>query len=303
MPIFTALTYWAVVIVWLCVLAITIVLYRRNRHALGTARLLLVVVAIDTIRNVIENSYFGAYFGGKYGLLPEGVTVILGNPYLLILPKIANIIAGGIVLGVLLLRWLPHAIEERTNAEGRADYFRDLATRDGMTGLWNRREFVTLAEAETRRAARYPSPVSLLMFDIDNFKSVNDRFGHDVGDRVIVNIARVCEAEIRASDIVGRLGGEEFAVLLPETALTAAMIFAERLRAAVAASAICLGDHELRTTVSIGVSEKTGNDLSVAELLKRADLALYQSKRSGRNCVSAFCASELDTSVVPVPAQ
>jgi len=183
MPMLTALIYWAVVIVWLCVLATAIVLSRRNRGALGTTRLLLVVVAIDTIRNVIENSYFGAYFGGKYGLFPEGVTVVLGDPYLLILPKIANIIAGGIVLGVLLLRWLPHAIEERARAEGRAEYFRERATRDGMTGLWNRHEFVTLAEAETRRAARYRSPVSLLMFDIDNFKSVNDRFGHDVGDR------------------------------------------------------------------------------------------------------------------------
>jgi diguanylate cyclase (GGDEF)-like protein len=298
----TALIYWAVVIVWLCVLATAIVLSRRNRGALGTTRLLLVVVAIDTIRNVIENSYFGAYFGGKYGLFPEGVTVVLGNPYLLILPKIANIMAGGIVLGVLLLRWLPHAIEERARAEGRAEYFRERATRDGMTGLWNRHEFVTLAEAETRRAARYRSPVSLLMFDIDNFKSVNDRFGHDVGDRVIINIARVCEAELRAADIVGRLGGEEFAILLPETALAGALVFAERLRAAVAASPICLGDQELRTTISIGVSEKTADDLSVAELLKRADLALYQSKRSGRNCVSSFCTSGMDAGLVTAAA-
>ncbi|MBV8652607.1 MAG: GGDEF domain-containing protein [Alphaproteobacteria bacterium] len=115
-------------------------------------------------------------------------------------------------------------------------------------------------------------------------------------------IARVCEAELRAADIVGRLGGEEFAILLPETALTGALVFAERLRAAVAASPICLGDQELRTTISIGASEKTADDLSVAELLKRADLALYQSKRSGRNCVSSLCPSGTDAGLEPVPA-
>src|SRR6201996_6467564 len=113
----TALVYWVIVGLWLAVLITVCSAYYRNPKTFGTTRLLLAVVAIDTTRNVVENLYFGAYFGGKYGLLPNSIYDTLGSPSLLILPKLANVIAACLVLGLLLLRWLPLALLERRRAD------------------------------------------------------------------------------------------------------------------------------------------------------------------------------------------
>ena len=104
-----------------------------------------------------------------------------------------------------------------TDLVQRADEWEDLASIDGLTGLFNRRHFLELAESEWSRFDRYERPLSLVMIDIDRFKSINDRFGHDVGDRVIEHVASICREGKRASDIVARIGGEEFVMLLPET--------------------------------------------------------------------------------------
>ncbi len=288
----SALIYWVVVAVWLSVLVTAVILYLRNRQTFGTTRLLLVVVAIDTARNIVENSYFGVYFGGQFGLFPPGVTGFLGNPYLLVMPKALNIIAGCLVLGVLLLRWLPHAVKERADAEKRAEHLNNLAMTDGMTGLWNRRQFMTLAKAELQRASRHGRAVSLIMLDIDNFKAVNDRYGHNIGDAVIVAVAETCQSQKRFSDIAARLGGEEFAMLLPESGLDDAGIVAERLREAIGRLTIPAGGGDVTVTISLGVTEAEEN-ISVEELLRRADIALYQAKRSGRNRVAFFGANEI----------
>src|ERR1700761_4202256 len=113
----TALVYWVIVGLWLAVLLTVCSAYYRNPKTFGTTRLLLAVVAIDTALNVVENLYFGAYFGGKYGLLPNSIYDTLGSPSLLILPKLANVIAACLVLGLLLLRWLPLALQERRRAD------------------------------------------------------------------------------------------------------------------------------------------------------------------------------------------
>src|ERR1700761_7975972 len=113
----TALVYWVIVGLWLAVLITVCSAYYRNPKTFGTTRLLLAVVAIDTTRNVVENLYFGAYFGGKYGLLPNSIYDTLGSPGLLILPKLANVFAACLVLGLLLLRWLPLALLERRRAD------------------------------------------------------------------------------------------------------------------------------------------------------------------------------------------
>jgi diguanylate cyclase (GGDEF)-like protein len=159
-----------------------------------------------------------------------------------------------------------------------------LASTDPMTAMWNRRRFHALAEVERERARRHDRPLSMLMFDIDHFKLVNDAYGHDVGDEVIIQIAKVCEAEKRPSDISARLGGEEFAVLMPETAMDGARNFAERLREAIAVRPIRHDGKDLIATVSIGVAEADAST-TIAELLKSADLALYAAKEAGRNRV------------------
>jgi signal transduction histidine kinase len=116
-----ALIYWVIVALWLTVLITLAVFYARNPRLFGTTRLLLSVVAIDTSRNIVENIYFGVYFGGQYGIFPAAVVGLLGEPVLLILPKILNVVAGCVVLGLLLLRWLPSAVREHSGLEKNID--------------------------------------------------------------------------------------------------------------------------------------------------------------------------------------
>src|SRR5712671_4930732 len=117
MQLFAALIYWIIVALWLTVLGTVGLAYLRNPRTFGATRLLLAVVAIDTSRNIVENLYFGLYFGGQYGLFPGEIVAVLGIPQLLIIPKLINIAAACFVLGLLLLRWLPNASKERANAE------------------------------------------------------------------------------------------------------------------------------------------------------------------------------------------
>lgn len=160
-----------------------------------------------------------------------------------------------------------------------------LASVDGMTGLNNRRHFLALAETEWSRFRRYGRPLAMLMMDIDHFKSINDNYGHDVGDEVIKSVAAHLLQHKRTSDIAGRLGGEEFAMVLPEATLESAAGAAERLRQLIAEHVITSGGQRISLTISVGASACDANTKSVEELLKQADLALYEAKRSGRNRV------------------
>jgi diguanylate cyclase (GGDEF)-like protein len=287
MNLAAALIYWVIVAIWTATLCTIAVLYSRNPPVFGTTRLLLAVLALDTLRNLFENSYFGLFFGSRYGLLPAKFAVILGDPLLLIVPKLTNIAAGCIVLGVLLLRWLPTAVRERVKSEQDARYLRELAEIDGLTGLFNRRHFLDLANREWERCRRYNRPLSLIMIDIDLFKDINDRFGHDVGDRVIVQVANACHGRKRGSDAVARMGGEEFTMLLPETGLQDACIVAERIRQAVSEIVLEPRDRRIKISISAGVSA-AGDANGLADLIKHADLALYEAKSAGRNRVRNF---------------
>jgi diguanylate cyclase (GGDEF)-like protein/PAS domain S-box-containing protein len=160
---------------------------------------------------------------------------------------------------------------------------------DYLTGVSNRGHFMGQAEVELGRAKRYGGPLSIFMMDIDLFKQINDRYGHKVGDTVLVKLTQVCHEILRAVDVVGRLGGEEFAILLPETDREVATEVAERLRGAIAAAKVPLdGGLPLQFTVSIGVTSLASADDNMDVLLSLADRALYQAKNSGRNkvCVS-----------------
>ncbi len=211
----------------------------------------------------------------------------MGNPFLLIAPKVVNVAAGCIVLSVLLLRWVPEAVRERNSAERLAEHLNELAAMDRMTGLRNRQEFMTLADAEWERSKRYGRLLSLLMFDIDHFKSINDHFGHAVGDEVIIRIAKVCTEHKRTSDIVGRLGGEEFAVLLPETCLSDTCMVAEHLRDRISKETFTIGDNEIKVTISVGISEASYGS-SCKDFIGQSDVAMYEAKNAGRNRVRVF---------------
>ena len=176
MSLAAALIYWVIVVIWLTVLGTIVYFYIRNPRAFGTTRLLLAVLCIDAIRNIAENIYFGLYFGSRYGFLTADLANLMGQPVLVIVPKVLNVVAGSVVLGLLLFRWLPLAIKERGRAEQRASDLETLAAIDFLTGVYNRRHFEGLARVELARCQRYVRPLSVLMIDIDHFKAVNDAY-------------------------------------------------------------------------------------------------------------------------------
>ncbi len=189
-----------------------------------------------------------------------------------------------------LARSLRHFIEEIGIKE---EELRRLAATDVLTGLANRRDFMARGTDEILRARRYNFHVCVLMMDIDHFKKVNDTWGHPAGDDVIRQVASTIRDICRVVDIVGRIGGEEFAVLLSQTDTEGALILAERLRETVAGRAVSLaGGQTLGVSISIGVAAMTQEDGDLSHLLARADAALYEAKQLGRNRVSLALSSD-----------
>lgn len=161
---------------------------------------------------------------------------------------------------------------------------RTQATTDALTGLLNRRQFLKELDGELNRVQHQPAqPSAILMVDLDNFKSVNDRYGHSTGDIVLRHFANELVRLSRKSDKLGRLGGEEFCILLPGDRIEQACQMAERLCRRIAGSVVHVGEVELRYTVSIGVAMMRSEDPSVDAALARADAALYRAKHAGRN--------------------
>jgi diguanylate cyclase (GGDEF)-like protein len=176
---------------------------------------------------------------------------------------------------------LLHDISESRLAE---DKLKLLASTDYLTGLWNRRYFTESVERELKRADRYSRIFSLIMMDLDNFKQVNDNFGHSCGDQVLIRLAGILKERLREVDTVARLGGEEFAILLPDTDAKPAYNLAEELRETIAAAKITVDDQEVNFTVSVGVSTCHRDLKDVDRLLQEVDRALYKAKERGRNC-------------------
>jgi diguanylate cyclase (GGDEF)-like protein len=165
-----------------------------------------------------------------------------------------------------------------------ARYRRDSLT-DPLTGVANRRGFFEMGERLLARAAFARQPTAVIMFDLDRFKRINDRYGHDTGDEVIATFCRLARSLLRSNDLFGRIGGEEFACLLPTTERLDALRLAERVRAAFEAAHHTIGEDRLRTTVSAGVAIADNSNFDLDTLLKHADRALSHAKRAGRNCV------------------
>jgi diguanylate cyclase (GGDEF)-like protein len=161
-----------------------------------------------------------------------------------------------------------------------------LALTDPLTGLQNRRSLFELGRVEFARAQRMDRPFCCMMLDLDHFKQINDTYGHPVGDQVLREFAYRCKASVRDIDLIGRYGGEELIILLPETDWETAMQVAERLRATVAAEPIRTADMDIAVTVSIGVATKDENTTQLETLIARADQAMYIAKHKGRNRVA-----------------
>jgi len=190
-----------------------------------------------------------------------------------------------------LARIIHNALEKfrmKTEIKQAMEKMAELSTKDELTDLYNRRYFMGFSEREIAGAARYKQDLSLLMLDLDFFKQINDTHGHPAGDAVLMQTARLLQKSIRKYDVACRYGGEEFAVIMPNTCLAAARIFGERLRKKIEAATVHYESKRIRFTVSIGLAQFMPDiDKSIAHLIKRADDGLYAAKQQGRNRVVA----------------
>jgi len=163
----------------------------------------------------------------------------------------------------------------------------NLANTDSLTGLSNRQSFMHRAEKEFSRARRYSRPLSAIMIDVDRFKTINDHYGHAVGDIVLRHVGAICQQGLRNSDLLGRIGGEEFVVLLPDTPLGNAIYVAERMREQLERTPIETDKLLINMTASFGVASLTDPDHNFNSILDRADVAMYHAKHNGRNRVKS----------------
>ena len=217
-----------------------------------------------------------------------------------------NEVIGGVVLSVMIIGgilgvvfciaylFLRTAVNRLSQAQSD---LRTLATLDGLTGLVNHREIVRIGKNEfaryTRQHEGQPIAFSLIMADIDHFKQINDRFGHLVGDEVLREVAQRINHQMRRYSVVGRYGGEEFLVVLPEADSKEAHAVAERIRAALEADPVDYQGHVVEVTISLGTATVLPDDGSFESMLQRADNALYHAKSSGRNTVSGGTTIEM----------
>lgn len=197
-----------------------------------------------------------------------------------------------------------HSTVLRDSAErylGRVWFFRDitaqknheatliqLARHDPLTGTANRRYFFERAEQEFMRSRRYHTPLSIALIDVDHFKQINDQLGHAAGDEVLKLLSQQCRALLRESDLLARIGGEEFAILMPSTGLAGAALMAERLRMAVTEAPTPVAGQLLNLRFSAGVTQLKAKDQSIEDCLRRADEAMYKAKQAGRDRVEAY---------------
>ncbi|MCX7625491.1 MAG: GGDEF domain-containing protein [Candidatus Sumerlaeaceae bacterium] len=207
-------------------------------------------------------------------------------------PKVLHVISRLVKTrdGLMLLSLVADRTEEvrlTRELEHKKKELEQLATHDALTGIKNRRLVLELMQHEVERARRYRFPLCVVMIDIDHFKHVNDTHGHLVGDEVLRQFAKILEENTRAVDIVGRYGGEEFIIVMPETGLDGALVSAERIRTAVENHEFFIrADLVLRITCSLGVTQGDPDMLDIDQLLGLADKALYCAKMEGRNRVS-----------------
>ncbi len=247
-----------------------------------------------------------------WALLAWGLGLVSTDPATLLTNRVNAATASVLAMMVSVLLWrkytqtelLQRALADTNQVlkQQRAE-LETLATRDPLTGLLNRREFLHQAEQECARAQRDHSPLSLLMMDLDHFKTINDRFGHPVGDAVLRHVARLMTQSVRQTDRVARFGGEEFMVLLPNTDAASAHVLADKLRRTLIHTPTPWpqtgAGHDIPITTSIGlICQPAGQNHSLDLLLARVDQALYRAKTQGRNRVEEMAAPASDDSVI-----
>ncbi|PHS71146.1 MAG: hypothetical protein COB23_02490 [Methylophaga sp.] len=243
-----------------------------------------ILSAIFALRKALKDRYMYLFLlPGFYLLFISLVTGTLNEIYeppLLVTTLFEDMfqIVGYVLIIIGIYAWGKH------NAKiiCRLD---DLARTDSLTHLLNRRSFIEKAQIEFKKNRRYQDQFSILMIDIDHFKSINDKYGHACGDRALKKFSDITSVQLRDTDTICRWGGEEFLVLIPENKPESSIAVAEKLRSHIENISIVNGKDVIHLTVSIGIAIIEANDHSLDDLIHRADLALLEAKKKGRNCV------------------
>jgi diguanylate cyclase (GGDEF)-like protein len=265
----------------------------------GSAVLIMAVAAAATIWQLVCGLPVGRMRSDWYVLLAFIACFIAGYLYYLISSRgsydsVPDLIAPAMFfMGAGFVALVARIMLRTTRDLLRVSSLETESTTDPLTGLNNRRAFDRCWNVELARAKRFSLPLSLLVIDIDHFKSVNDSYGHATGDQVLIRVGQVICNCLRQTDVAARYGGEEFAVITPHTAPKMAAMVAGRVRAAVERDACqALGQHGSGQviTVSVGVAGSDDLALNTQGMFERADEALYQAKRAGRNCVEIAAA-------------
>jgi two-component system, cell cycle response regulator len=199
-------------------------------------------------------------------------------------PFDAHELQARVKVGMRIARLQAGLAQRVADLQVARDHLAQLASTDVLTELYTRRRWFELASAEFSRCRRYHRPFSVLVVDLDFFKQVNDTFGHDGGDALLQQFGKVLRQACRKSDIIGRLGGEEFGILVPETAVRVAQVAAARINEACRRIELSRPEGRMSVSCSIGISGLASSDESVETVLRRADAALYEAKRAGRDC-------------------
>lgn len=278
--------------IWLVLVSLFLLLFNFTRpgNFLTTSYDVILPLAIYIISPLKLFYSFALAFGFSAGTLYIDFFHKTGIPpatlnMVLIAQSIVHVLGLGIGIQIQSYRRKSYrAYIQEKDAKEMAAY---LASIDPLTKSMTRRQFFSIAETEFLRFLRYRRQLSILVLDADHFKNINDTYGHHAGDLVLRNLSLVILEQKRTQDTFGRLGGEEFGILLPETNLEQARVVAERVQKSWAQTPCLVEDNVIHSTVSIGVTEVNDQDASFEDVLRRADRMMYKAKTSGRNRVVA----------------
>jgi diguanylate cyclase (GGDEF)-like protein len=252
------------------------VLPTRSNHETGVAiRTMALIIGITIVAEMVTMGLLAAFGMLEYHTFGTALLDAL---------VLSALIAPPIYW--LVLRPIRREYQRRLEAESRADDLGKLAITDPLTRCMNRRGITVALLDAMAQAERYGTPLAVAFADIDHFKSINDDYGHDAGDKVLITVASALADSLRMPDKVGRYGGEEFLIVLPHTSLAPAKKIIDRIRGSIGNARTAIDGKKIKATISMGVTQfKKGEDLE--KLLARADQALYTSKQAGRNRVTA----------------
>ena len=286
--------FMLVVIVGLILVVLNVLFYQVKLHINYfefAADLLLLIITFYLIyisqKHSTNKSGFYYYTAIGFAFLFFALLIMtLGNIYIY-QEKIVNVstkmlfVFGYGLLAIGVTKWVSYN-------ESKQDELTLQANTDELTGLLNRRSFTSFIQFEFNKSKTLSEPFSLIILDIDYFKKVNDTHGHLVGDEVLKNLANLLQSSFRSADKVCRWGGEEFAILLPDTSLNNAINIAEKIRKKIQQTYNLYKGIEINYTISLGVSESLTSDKRIDDLIARSDAALYNAKNSTRNCVESL---------------